>query len=98
MSAPATTPRMTLLAHRGASHAAPENTLAAFARALDVEGADGLELDVRLSRDLVPVIFPRRAHRANCAPRSSSHAPASPRRRSRATRSIAPAPCCAAPT
>lgn len=32
--------------HRGASARAPENTLAAFARALD-EGADGVELDVR---------------------------------------------------
>lgn len=56
MSAHAT-PRPILLAHRGASHAAPENTLAAFARALDVEGADGLELDVRLTRDLTPVVF-----------------------------------------
>ena len=36
-----------VLGHRGARHAAPENTLAAFdlARA---EGADGIELDVRL--------------------------------------------------
>lgn len=36
--------------HRGARHAAPENTLAAFALALE-EGADGVELDVRLDRD-----------------------------------------------
>jgi len=49
------TPR--LIAHRGASHAAPENTLLAFARALDVEAADGLECDVRLSADDVPVVF-----------------------------------------
>ncbi len=34
-----------LLAHRGASAEAPENTLAAFRLAMD-EGADGLELDV----------------------------------------------------
>jgi len=35
---------------------APENTLAAFARALD-DGADGIELDVRLARDGVPVVI-----------------------------------------
>jgi glycerophosphoryl diester phosphodiesterase len=36
--------------HRGGSRLAPENTLAAFDRAV-AEGVDGLELDVRLSRD-----------------------------------------------
>jgi glycerophosphoryl diester phosphodiesterase len=36
-----------VLGHRGARHAAPENTLAAFELALR-EGADGVELDVRL--------------------------------------------------
>lgn len=36
--------------HRGARHAAPENTLGAFELALE-EGADGVELDVRLDRD-----------------------------------------------
>ncbi|MDQ3031238.1 MAG: glycerophosphodiester phosphodiesterase [Myxococcota bacterium] len=41
--------------HRGASARAPENTLKAFALALD-EGADGIELDVRLSRDGVVVV------------------------------------------
>jgi glycerophosphoryl diester phosphodiesterase len=45
-----------LIAHRGASHASPENTLAAFRRAL-AERAGGLELDVRLSADDVPVVF-----------------------------------------
>jgi len=39
-----------IIAHRGASIAAPENTLAAFGQALDA-GADGLELDVRLALD-----------------------------------------------
>lgn len=34
----------------------PENTLAAFARAFD-DGADGIELDVRLARDGVPVVI-----------------------------------------
>ncbi len=37
-------------AHRGASFAAPENTLNAFALARDM-GADGIELDVHLSLD-----------------------------------------------
>src|SRR4051812_42345932 len=36
-----------VLGHRGARHAAPENTLAAFELARK-EGADGVELDVRL--------------------------------------------------
>lgn len=45
-----------IIAHRGASALAPENTLAAFQMAID-EGADGLELDVRLAKDGVPVVF-----------------------------------------
>ncbi|HVS80434.1 MAG TPA: glycerophosphodiester phosphodiesterase family protein [Pyrinomonadaceae bacterium] len=45
-----------IIAHRGASAVAPENTLAAFARAM-AEGADGIELDVRLSRDGVPMVI-----------------------------------------
>ncbi len=36
-----------MLGHRGARHAAPENTLSAFELAL-TEGAEGVELDVRL--------------------------------------------------
>jgi len=36
-----------VLGHRGARHAAPENTLAAFELSR-IEGADGIELDVRL--------------------------------------------------
>lgn len=39
-----------ILGHRGARHAAPENTLIAFELAR-VEGAAGTELDVQLSRD-----------------------------------------------
>ncbi len=39
-----------VLAHRGASRAAPENTLAAF-RAAAALGADGVELDVRRAAD-----------------------------------------------
>lgn len=38
------------LAHRGASAAAPENTLSAFTRAMAL-GADGVELDVQLAAD-----------------------------------------------
>jgi len=45
-----------IIGHRGASAVAPENTLAAFTRALE-DGADGIELDVRLSRDGVPVVI-----------------------------------------
>ena len=44
------------LAHRGDWRAAPENTLAAFAAALAVPACDGLEFDVRVSADGVPVI------------------------------------------
>ncbi len=45
-----------ILGHRGASAYAPENTLAAFERALAL-GADGFELDVALSADGVPVVI-----------------------------------------
>ncbi len=45
-----------IIGHRGASGVAPENTLAAFARALE-DGADGIEFDVRLARDRVPIII-----------------------------------------
>ncbi|HHS97904.1 MAG TPA: glycerophosphodiester phosphodiesterase [Chloroflexi bacterium] len=44
------------IAHRGASAVAPQNTLAAFRRAAEL-GADGIELDVRLSADGVPVVI-----------------------------------------
>jgi len=45
-----------IIGHRGASAVAPENTLAAFARAAR-DGADGIEFDVRLARDEVPVVI-----------------------------------------
>lgn len=38
------------IAHRGDSKNAPENTLASFKRALEM-GADGIELDVQLTKD-----------------------------------------------
>lgn len=43
-----------IVAHRGSSALAPENTLAAFRRAL-ADGAEGVEFDVRLARDEVVV-------------------------------------------
>ena len=42
-----------IIGHRGASAHAPENTMAAFRLAMAV-GADGIEFDVRLSRDGIP--------------------------------------------
>jgi len=42
--------RPLLIAHRGASHEAPENTLASFKLAWQ-QGADGIEADFRLTRD-----------------------------------------------
>jgi glycerophosphoryl diester phosphodiesterase len=43
-------------AHRGASKIAPENTMAAFSAAVEL-GADGLELDIHLSQDSIPVVI-----------------------------------------
>lgn len=45
-----------IIAHRGASSDAPENTITAFALAVE-QGADGIELDVQLSADGVPVVI-----------------------------------------
>ena len=45
-----------IIGHRGASAVAPENTLAAFREAIAV-GADGIEFDVRLTRDGFPVVI-----------------------------------------
>ena len=45
-----------IIGHRGASAVALENSLAAFEAAIGA-GADGIEFDVRLSRDGVPVII-----------------------------------------
>jgi glycerophosphoryl diester phosphodiesterase len=42
--------------HRGAKARAPENTLGAFAAAI-TDGACGVELDVQLSQDRVPVVL-----------------------------------------
>ncbi len=45
-----------IIAHRGSSAHAPENTLAAIKRALD-DGAEGVEFDVRITREEIPVVF-----------------------------------------
>jgi glycerophosphoryl diester phosphodiesterase len=48
--------RVLTIAHRGASGAYPENTLAAFAGAIEL-GAVMCELDVHLTRDGIPVVI-----------------------------------------
>ena len=45
-----------IIAHRGASAVAPENTLCAFREALAI-GVDGIECDIRLSKDFVPIVI-----------------------------------------
>lgn len=45
-----------IIAHRGASREAPENTFASFQRAIDL-GADGIEFDIQLAKDGVPVVI-----------------------------------------
>jgi len=50
-----TSSRPLVFAHRGGSALAPENTMEAFANGLSL-GADGIELDVHLSRDGVAVV------------------------------------------
>jgi glycerophosphoryl diester phosphodiesterase len=45
-----------IIAHRGLSGLEPENTMRSFRRAVD-SGANGLEVDIRITRDGVPVII-----------------------------------------
>jgi glycerophosphoryl diester phosphodiesterase len=45
-----------VIGHRGNAAHAPENTLESFAQAVTL-GADAIELDVRISRDGVPVVI-----------------------------------------
>jgi glycerophosphoryl diester phosphodiesterase len=49
-------PRPAIIAHRGASAHAPENTMAAFALAVQA-GADAIELDAQLTADDELVVF-----------------------------------------
>ena len=55
-------------AHRGVAQAAPENTLGAFEAAAAL-GLEGIELDIRLSRDGVPVVI----HDANLTRLTCGH-------------------------
>lgn len=48
-------PKIEIIAHRGASRECPENTVAAFTRAVEL-GAHGIELDVHLSSDEVLMV------------------------------------------
>jgi glycerophosphoryl diester phosphodiesterase len=48
--------RLLIIGHRGSSARAPENTIASFDMA-QRDGADGIEFDVRLASDDVPVVF-----------------------------------------
>lgn len=45
-----------VIAHRGASIIAPENTMAAFKKAHEL-GTDMIETDVQLTKDRIPVLF-----------------------------------------
>ena len=45
-----------IVAHRGVSTDHPENTIPAFQRAIEL-GADAIELDMRLTKDKIPVVF-----------------------------------------
>ncbi|MFW6016656.1 MAG: glycerophosphodiester phosphodiesterase [bacterium] len=45
-----------IISHRGASGDTPENTLASFKRAID-QKTDGIELDVHLTKDEIPVVI-----------------------------------------
>lgn len=48
--------RPLVIAHRGASNYAPENTLSAFEEAMK-QNSDGIELDIRMTKDGVLVVF-----------------------------------------
>lgn len=70
----AVTGKPLVFAHRGASAVLPEHTLPAYLRALD-DGADGVECDVRLTRDghLVCVHDSRLERTSNGRGRVSAH-------------------------
>ena len=52
-----TKPMPKVWAHRGCSTRFPENTLEAFRAAAELDGITGIEFDVQLSADGVPVVF-----------------------------------------
>lgn len=47
---------LTSIAHRGASAYAPENTMPAFTKGVEM-GADYIEIDVQMSKDSIPIII-----------------------------------------
>jgi glycerophosphoryl diester phosphodiesterase len=53
---PSADPKFRIIAHRGFMRRFPENTLVAVRGAFD-QGADGVEVDIRLSADAVPVVM-----------------------------------------
>lgn len=63
-----------LISHRGAHQEAPENSCRAFALALEY-GVDGIETDVQLTSDGVPVLFhnPTACHVTGSLKRISTH-------------------------
>ena len=42
---------MKVWAHRGCSQMYPENTISAFEKAMEIEGLEGIELDIQLTKD-----------------------------------------------
>lgn len=58
-----------IIGHRGAAAVAPENTLESFREALRC-GADGVEFDIRLAKDGIPVVI----HDANLRRTARRHA------------------------
>ena len=42
---------MKIWAHRGCSQQYPENTMTAFAKAAQLEGLTGIELDIQMTKD-----------------------------------------------
>jgi glycerophosphoryl diester phosphodiesterase len=62
--------KVEVFAHRGASSLAPENTLPAFEKALEM-GVDGIELDVQCSKDGIPMVM----HNFTVDTTTNSHGP-----------------------
>ncbi len=62
-----------LIAHRGASGLAPENTRAALRKACEI-GVDCIEIDVRLTGDQIPVLL-HDASLKRIGPKSQKHSP-----------------------
>ena len=44
-----------VISHRGANRVAPQNTIEAFKRSIEI-GCDGFETDIHLTKDGIPVV------------------------------------------